>query len=67
VFFFRQTTNKRNKLTFIAEPLDDGLAEQLEAGKVKLSWDKKKVCLEVSEWLLVMHVRAANTSIFAVP
>lgn len=38
-----QTTNKRNKLTFIAEPMDDGLAEDLEAGKVKLDWDKKKV------------------------
>jgi U5 small nuclear ribonucleoprotein component len=40
---FSETTNKRNKLTFIAEPLDDGLAEQLEAGKVNFSWDKKKI------------------------
>jgi U5 small nuclear ribonucleoprotein component len=38
-----QTANKRNKLTVIAEPLDDGLAEQLEAGKVNLKWDTKKV------------------------
>jgi hypothetical protein len=38
-----QTANKRNKLTFIAEPLDDGLAEKLEAGKVNLSWDNRKV------------------------
>jgi U5 small nuclear ribonucleoprotein component len=39
---FAETTNKRNKLTFIAEPLDDGLAELLEAGKVNVNWDKKK-------------------------
>ncbi|KAI2501449.1 Elongation factor G [Fragilaria crotonensis] len=31
---FAETANKRNKLTFIAEPLDDGLAEMLEAGKI---------------------------------
>ena len=38
-----QTTNKRNKLTFIAEPLDDGLAEKLELGKVNLNWENRKV------------------------
>jgi len=38
-----QTANKRNKLTFIAEPLDEGLAERLEAGKVKQDWDKRKL------------------------
>lgn len=40
---FAETANKRNKLTVIAEPLDDGLAEKLEAGKVNLNWDNKKV------------------------
>lgn len=40
---FSQTTNKKNKLTFIAEPLDDGLAEKLESGKVNLSWDNRKL------------------------
>jgi U5 small nuclear ribonucleoprotein component len=40
---FAETANKRNKLTFIAEPMDDGLAEQLEAGKVNLHWEKKKL------------------------
>jgi len=40
---FAETANKRNKLTLIAEPLDDGLAEKLEAGKVNLNWDNKKV------------------------
>jgi 116 kDa U5 small nuclear ribonucleoprotein component len=39
---FAETANKRNRLTFIAEPMDDGLAEQLEAGKVKMDWDKPK-------------------------
>ena len=46
IFFlpdFFQTANKRNKLTFIAEPLDDGLAEKLETGKVNLNWDNRKV------------------------
>lgn len=43
IISFLQTTNKRNKLTFIAEPLDEGMAERLEAGKVKLDWDKRKL------------------------
>lgn len=36
------TSNKKNRLSFISEPLDEGLAEQLEAGKVHMDWDKKK-------------------------
>ena len=41
---FAETPNKRNKLTFIAEPLSEGLAEKLEAGKVDiLHWDNKKL------------------------
>lgn len=40
---FAETANKRNKLTFLAEPLEDGLAEKLEWGKVHPDWDKKKV------------------------
>mmetsp|Transcript_23789 Transcript_23789/g.56006 ORF Transcript_23789/g.56006 Transcript_23789/m.56006 type:complete len:1115 (+) Transcript_23789:129-3473(+) len=41
---FAETTNKKNKLTFIAEPMDDGLAEKLESGTVKLGeWDQRKV------------------------
>ena len=39
---FAETANKRNMLTFIAEPLDDGLAEMLEAGKINPSWDTRK-------------------------
>lgn len=40
---FADTPNKRNKLTFIMEPLEDGLAERIEGGKVNLNWDKKKI------------------------
>jgi 116 kDa U5 small nuclear ribonucleoprotein component len=40
---FSETANKRNKLTFIAEPMDEGLAEQLDAGMVDVQWDKKKI------------------------
>lgn len=41
---FSDTPNKRNKLTFIAEPLSEGLAENLEAGKVDIvKWDNKKL------------------------
>ncbi len=50
-----QSANTRNKLTFIAEPLDDGLAEKLENGKVNIQWDNRKVreyyclCITVSD------------------
>lgn len=40
---FAETANKRNKLTFLAEPMEEGLAEKLEWGKVHPDWDKKKV------------------------
>ncbi|EMC94952.1 hypothetical protein BAUCODRAFT_34952 [Baudoinia panamericana UAMH 10762] len=30
------TPNKKNKLTFVAEPLDDGIAEDIERGKVSI-------------------------------
>ena len=40
---FAETANKRNKLTLIAEPLDDGLAEKLEAGQINVNWDQKKM------------------------
>ena len=43
---FAETTNKRNKLTMIAEPMEKGLAEDIEAEKVSLDWDKK----QVSQW-----------------
>jgi U5 small nuclear ribonucleoprotein component len=43
---FADTPNKRNKLTMVAEPLDKGLADDIEGGAVALAggaWDKRKV------------------------
>mmetsp|Transcript_3279 Transcript_3279/g.11891 ORF Transcript_3279/g.11891 Transcript_3279/m.11891 type:complete len:991 (-) Transcript_3279:75-3047(-) len=40
---FAETPNRKNKLTFIAEPLEKGLAEDIEDGKVKIDWPKKKL------------------------
>jgi len=40
---FAETPNKRNKLTTVAEPLEAGLAEDIERGEVMVSWDKKRL------------------------
>jgi U5 small nuclear ribonucleoprotein component len=40
---YAETPNKKNKLTMIAEPLDKGLARDIETGKVNLSAPKKQV------------------------
>lgn len=40
---FAETPNKRNKITMICEPLEKGLAEDIEAGHVSLDWPKKRV------------------------
>lgn len=40
---FAETPNKRNKLTMIAEPLEQGLAEDIENNVVNLGMDKKAV------------------------
>ncbi|CAB0038858.1 unnamed protein product [Trichogramma brassicae] len=40
---FAETPNKKNKLTMIAEPLERGLAEDIEAEQVKITWNKKKL------------------------
>lgn len=32
---FAETPNRKNKITMIAEPLEKGLAEDIEAGKVR--------------------------------
>ena len=37
------TPNKKNKLTFVAEPLDDGIAEDIEAGAVRIRDPVRKV------------------------
>jgi len=39
---FAETPNKKNKLTMIAQPLDKGLAEDIEAGAISLDWPKKR-------------------------
>lgn len=39
---FAETPNKKNKLTMIAEPLDKGLAEDIERGFVSTDWPKKR-------------------------
>ena len=37
---FAETPNKRNKITMIAEPLEKGLAEDIENEAVLISWNK---------------------------
>ena len=40
---FAETPNGRNKLTMIAEPLEKGLAEDIEQGAVRVGWRKKRL------------------------
>lgn len=40
---YADTPNNRNKLTMIAEPLDDGIAEDIESGRVSMRWPTKSV------------------------
>lgn len=40
---FAETPNKRNKITMIAEPLDKGLAEDIESGNVEIAWSKDRM------------------------
>uniref|UniRef100_A0A8D9AUG7 116 kDa U5 small nuclear ribonucleoprotein component n=1 Tax=Cacopsylla melanoneura TaxID=428564 RepID=A0A8D9AUG7_9HEMI len=40
---FAETPNKRNKITMIAEPLEKGLAEDIENQIVHISWNKKRL------------------------
>ena len=37
------TPNSKNKLLMIAEPMEKGLAEDIERGKINLAWDKKRI------------------------
>ncbi|XDG08774.1 hypothetical protein ABKA04_008389 [Annulohypoxylon sp. FPYF3050] len=37
------TPNKKNKITMVAEPLDDGIAEDIESGRVKMQDGARKV------------------------
>uniref|UniRef100_A0A7S3NFY3 Tr-type G domain-containing protein n=1 Tax=Aureoumbra lagunensis TaxID=44058 RepID=A0A7S3NFY3_9STRA len=40
---FSETPNKRNKLSLIAEPLDQGMAEALDAGAIDPNWSSKQL------------------------
>ena len=39
---FAETPNKKNKLTMIAEPLEKGLAEDIENEVIKIGWNQKQ-------------------------
>ncbi|GIY37647.1 116 kDa U5 small nuclear ribonucleoprotein component [Caerostris extrusa] len=40
---FAETPNKKNKLTMIAEPLEKGLAEDIENEIVQINWNRKRL------------------------
>ncbi|CAO3665324.1 unnamed protein product [Rhizopus stolonifer] len=40
---FAETPNKKNKLTFIAEPLEKELAAEIEAGEVNIRWPQSRL------------------------
>ncbi|KAF9614532.1 hypothetical protein IFM89_019195 [Coptis chinensis] len=40
---FAETPNKKNKITMIAEPLEKGLAEDIENGIVSIDWNRKTI------------------------
>ncbi|KAH8347169.1 hypothetical protein KR059_006083 [Drosophila kikkawai] len=40
---FAETPNKKNKITMISEPLEKGLAEDIENGTVCINWNKKRI------------------------
>ena len=40
---FAETPNKKNKITMIAEPLEKGLAEDIEGQLVQIGWDRKRL------------------------
>ncbi|XP_037949058.1 116 kDa U5 small nuclear ribonucleoprotein component [Teleopsis dalmanni] len=40
---FAETPNKRNKITMISEPLEKGLAEDIENEVVSINWNKKRI------------------------
>ncbi|KAK8799566.1 hypothetical protein WA158_006115 [Blastocystis sp. Blastoise] len=40
---FAETPNKKNKITMISEPLEKGLAEDIEYNNVSIEWPKEKV------------------------
>ncbi len=43
IMCYAVTPNKKNKITMVAEPLDDGIAEDIESGKVSIKDPIRKV------------------------
>ncbi|WEW58515.1 hypothetical protein PRK78_003983 [Emydomyces testavorans] len=43
IMCYAMTPNKKNKITMVAEPLDDGIAEDIEAGHVRIRDPSRKV------------------------
>ncbi|KAL9608932.1 MAG: hypothetical protein Q9167_006255 [Letrouitia subvulpina] len=43
IMCYALTPNKKNKITMVAEPLDDGIAEDIESGKVNIKDPIRKV------------------------
>ena len=43
IMCYAKTANNKNKVTMISEPLDDGIAEDIEAGHVKIKEPVRKV------------------------
>jgi len=54
---FADTPNRRNRLTMLAEPLEPGLAQDIEDGRISLGWGKKQIseffCGGKYEWDLL--------------
>ena len=40
---FAETPNKQNRLTMICEPLEKGLADDIEGGEVRIGWERKRI------------------------
>jgi len=40
---FAETPNRKNKITMICEPLEKGIAEDIENGNVSINWSKDKI------------------------
>lgn len=40
---FAETPNKKNKITMIAEPLEKGLAEDIESEVVQIGWNRRRL------------------------
>eukprot|EP00826_Nyctotherus_ovalis_P033065 TRINITY_DN2667_c0_g1_i16.p1 TRINITY_DN2667_c0_g1~~TRINITY_DN2667_c0_g1_i16.p1 ORF type:complete len:300 (-),score=124.31 TRINITY_DN2667_c0_g1_i16:668-1567(-) len=46
---YAESTNKKNKLTMIAEPLDKGMGEEIEAEAIRFDWPSKRLSERLSE------------------